>query len=184
MKFVKLLSRRCVLTALLLTAMCFTPKASADLLTNTWFKLTLSVKGRTLDADGITVKRLNFTRTAYAHFVGNNPLEPRDYTFSLWTKGDAGWSNSYPFGTCSTIGENENFIPEMNVVFRGTNGDVIKGYNTPFLHTKTNSSGRLRSATISGTGDIYNGNINGKAYFGSFSILGTTTNPSKLPFTP
>jgi hypothetical protein len=184
MNTVKSLSRHCVLAALLLAAACFTPKASADLLTNTWFKLTLTAKGHTLETNNATVRRLNITRTVYLNFSTNTSAAATNtYRINLWTKTDAGWSNSYST-TESTIGLNENFISDFFLRFIGTGDRSLSSYHTPFIGTRRNSSGRLRSATYHGTGEIYNGTIDGKSYYGSFSLSGMTVRPSRLPFTP
>ena len=184
MKTVKCLSCRCVLAALLMTAAFFTPQASADLLTNTWFKLTLTARGHTLGTNDITVKRHNFTPTVYANFSTNIPAGSlNNYKLNLWTKGDAGWSNSYS-RAAFLIGANENFISDMSLKYLGTNGDSIIFFSTAFINTKTNASGRLRSATFDSVGVTDSAIIGDKEYYGGIALKGMMVSPSRLPFTP
>jgi len=184
MNAVKSLSCRCVLAALLMAAACFTPTASADLLTNTWFKLTLTAKGHTLGPDGVTVKRHDFTRTVYAFFSSNTPPSSlQNYRLYLWTKGETGWSNSYNRAVF-LVGSNENFISDTSLKYIGTNGNFIIFFNTAFINTKTNASGRLRSATFNSFGVTDFASIGGKEYYGGITLKGMTVSPSKLPFTP
>jgi hypothetical protein len=173
-----------VLAALLVAAACLTPTASADLLTNTWFKLTLAARGRTLDTNNVTVKRLNVTRTVYLNITTNVPVgNLNNYQLRLWTKVDGVWSNSFNT-TRNTIGANENFISDLFMSFRSSSNSVFSGFHTAFLNNKTNSSGRLRSTSYSGGGEVIGGDLNGKRYFGTYSLTGPQTSPSRLPFTP
>lgn len=184
MNTVKSLHRRCVLAALLVAAACFTSNASADLLTNTWFKLTLTARGHTLDTNNVTVRRLNLTRTVYLNISTNTaPDEPNSYQLRLWTKVDGVWSNSYN-RTATSIGLNENFFSDMQLRFRSSSNSIFSSYHTAFISIRTNSAGRLRSASYSGAGEIYTGDLNDKRYYGGLTLIGPKTSPSRLPFTP
>ncbi len=184
MKIMKPLRRLGLLAVLVSTAAFCTLSASADLLTNTWFKLILTAHGHTLGTNDITVRPLQLTRTVYAQFPAEaTPSGSQTYQVKFWTKGDTGWSNSAT-STKSVIGLKENFISDWFLTFRGANSNSFTSFHTAFINTKTNSAGRLRSATYSGRGEITGGNINGKRYFGGFRLLGTTVRPARLPFDP
>jgi len=182
MKTVKSFRPHCVLAVLMMAAACFAPKASADVLTNTWFKLTLSTKGHTLGTNDITVRRLNITRTAYLN-IGNLDGSPNQYQLHLWTKVDGVWSNSFNTQQ-SSIGVNENFFSDLFLIFRSSSNSTLRTYHTAFINVKTNSAGRLRGASYSGRGEVSDGNLDGKRYFGGFTLIGPQTSPSRLPFTP
>jgi hypothetical protein len=185
-KFRKLLNRHCVLAGLLTVAACFTPEVSADLLTNTWFKLTFEARGHTLGTNNATVKRLNITRTLYVNISTNTPAGvSNSYRLHLWTRTDAGWSNTFtpPIGVVAE-GLKESFFSELFLPIVGTSNSMLYTYHTAFINVRTNTSGRLRTATYTGGGHIYDGDISGKRFFGTFSLMGSRTSPSRLPFTP
>jgi hypothetical protein len=182
MKTVKSFSSHCVLAVLVVAAACITPGVSADVLTNTWFKLTLSTKGHTLGTNNITVKRLNITRTVYLN-IGELESSTNRYNLNLWTKVDGVWSNSFN-ATPTSIGVNENFFSDLFLTFRSSSNSTLNTYHTAFINVKTNAAGRLRGATYTGRGEVYNGDLNGRRYFGGFSLIGPQTSPSRLPFTP
>ena len=96
---------------------------------------------------------------------------------------DGVWTNSHT-STHTTRGLNENFLVDRLLSFRSSSNHVFGGYHTAFINTRTNSAGRLRTATYSSSGEITSGDIDGKSYYGGYSLTGPRTNPSRLPFTP
>ena len=180
MKTVKLFCR--VLVAVVALGAFAAPIVSAQQLGGVWFKLKLSAKGYTFDTNTLAVTKLSFSGPVYMQFVSING--GAEYNIYPWTQVNSVWTNAST-GLESLIGSNQTFISDCELTFKAvSSGNYFDTYHTPFISIKTDGTGAFKSATYSGTGEIYDGNMNGKTCYGYFTLKGTSVAASKLPFTP
>jgi hypothetical protein len=154
--------------------------ASAQALDGVWLKCKVNFKGHTLDTTTGDVTTTNGPASVYLHFVWNGIAS---YKIAVWTKPDGVWANT--FNTLrGTILPGENFISEFALTFQLSSTDFLYTFHTPFINYKRNKSGDITKITYQGTGEVYYGEIEGKKYYGYFTISGTSVDPTKLPFDP
>jgi hypothetical protein len=170
------------------------PMASAQQLSNKWFKLKFSGKGYLADVATGNLSKTSFSMPVYWQFLYlSNTIATvfipaaAVYSNKVWTETDAGWTNGYSFSKATTSTNNATFYSDCFLGLFGMNGDVLECYHTPFINIKTDKSGAFKSATYQGIGEILSGRvIDGTVtnyVYGSFSITGATVATNKLPFT-
>ena len=183
MKQVQSLHRVAVFVAIL--SMSVTSAVFAGgFLDGLWFKLKLSVKGEEMNSASNEVTKTTITVPVYANFVGSsNHL----YQIHFWTEGNSGWTNQYTAGYFG-VGTNDFFFPDTSVTFYGTDGSYLHTYHTVFISAKLNKTGTVESATYNGVGEINFGIVTDGSttnfVFGGDTVVGSTVESNKLPFTP
>ena len=162
------------------------PRASAQLLSNKWFKLKFTGKGYLVDPTTGNPSKASISFPVYMHFLAiSSNATSVTYTNKVWTETNAGWTNALSFSKSTTSTNNQTFFSDCNLSLLVTDGDIVYGWHTPFINIKTDKNGAFKSATYQGIGEIYNGTVilegvSNKVY-GSFSLTGITVETNKLP---
>ena len=152
---------------------------SAQRLDGLWFKSKFSAKGYLLDSTSGAVSKYSTSAAVYLHFTWTGA----EYSIDLWTLADGEWSNSYST-SATTIGLGENFISDFDLSFYFSGGDYMSTFSSPYIASTTNSTGTVTKATYAGTGEVYDGFVGDKEFYGYFSVKGAKVDPAQLPFTP
>jgi hypothetical protein len=165
------------------------PKASAQLLSNKWFKMNFAGKGFVVDRITGEPTKATFSLPAYMQFLStSNAPTFYVYNMKLWTETDAGWTNAWSIAKGTTSTNNSTFFSDCFISVLGMHGNVVAGFHTPHIVIKTGKSGAYKSATYQGIGEIAGGTIPEggltNQFYGYFSLTGSTIETNKLPFTP
>lgn len=187
MKLVKLLLAAAIvfLSSSLLTA----STASAQMLDNVWFKVSVKVKAFSVDPATGDYDKYKLSQTVYLLFelTGGGPLPgtPLDYDITAYTETAPGvWTSDYQDSN-STTSSNENFFPDVYFGLDGMGGSWVGLYHTPHIAIKTDGVGAFKSAKYTALGEVYEGEDgSGNEIYGDVSIKGKSTDVSKLPFVP
>lgn len=161
------------------------PRASAQALSNKWFKLKYSGKGFVIDPTTQDATKGTFSVPVFAQFLltSTNGLA---HTINLWTDTDAGWSNAFTTTVGLTSTNNDTFFVDTTFTILGLGGNSVHGYHSPHIAIKTDKNGAFKSAIYQGIGEITGGTIIEGAvtnnFIGSFSLTGSTVDTNKLPF--
>jgi hypothetical protein len=162
------------------------PKASAQILSNKWFKMKYSGKGYIIDPTTKDATKGKFSVPVFAQFVSTS-TNGVSYQVHLWTDTDAGWSNASSPSITLISTNNETFFVDTSFTILSTGGNSVHGFHTPHILIKTDKNGDFKNAKYDGIGEITGGTIiDGDVtnnFLGSYSLKGSTTDPSKLPFT-
>jgi hypothetical protein len=184
MKKAKLLCGMVIAAVVLGTVVA--PKASAQALSNKWFKMKYSGKGFVVDPTTKDSTKGTFSVPIFAQFVLTSPNNV-SYTVHLWSDTDAGWTNASSPNITLISTNNDTFFVDTSFTVLGQGGNSVHGYHSPHIVIKTDKNGVFKSATYQGIGEITGGTIIDGAvtnnFIGSFSLTGTTTDTNKLPFT-
>jgi hypothetical protein len=184
MKRMKLLCG--IVSAVVVLGSVTAPKASAQALSNQWFKMKYSGKGFIVDPITKDASKATFSVPVFAQFVLTSTNNV-SYTVNLWSDTDAGWTNASSPGITLISTNNETFFVDTSFTILGLGGNSVHGFHTPHISIKTDKNGVFKSAKYDGIGEITGGTvIDGGVtnnFLGSFSLTGSTTDPSKLPFT-
>jgi hypothetical protein len=170
-----------VILGLLISASGFAGDVLPHRFNGTWFRMRMNARGRTLDPDTGHIARRNLTQRFYLQMVPT--ATQNEYRLFVWTRNETGWTNSST-STEKTIGPRESFISDCYLqIFRNSSNNV-ETFSTPYITSSTNSVGGIRRADWRGVGEVYDGMLGMRRYFGNASFHGTRIPASSLPFTP
>ena len=186
MKRMKLLCG--IVSAVVVLGSVSAPKASAQSLSNKWFKMKFAGKGFIIDETTKNASKGTFSVPVFAQFLSTaSTTSSVTYTVNLWTDTDAGWSDAFTASKTTISTNNETFFSDFNISVLGMHGNSVHGFHSPHILIKTDKTGAFKSASYDGIGEIIGGAIPNGAltnnFIGSYSLTGSTTDTNKLPFT-
>ena len=153
-----------------------------------WFKLNAVVNGYTVDkANNNATKPHNFTVPFYMGFAMDTTTANTYYDVRVFTETAPGvWTNKVTTQKLPQI-YSQSFFSDFGLqVFVNNATDYFVTYHTPYIKYVVDKTGALKSATYSGSGEVFTGSFNGNTleYYGSVKISGSMVSVSQLPFTP
>lgn len=171
------------LTFLLISILAVAASASAQALDNTWFKMTVSASGYTIDGATGSLKRATFKSTAYLNLHWN--ATEHYYSFQIYS--NVGSKKSplwvlYDSGGFDTEGANEAIVTDMYADF-GRGDDYVGGYMTLLLTFKRDKAGNVVVGTFNSLGgEATDGVIETRQFRGGLSVRSTLVKADKVPF--
>ncbi len=164
------------LAALLLGA----SNASAQVLDNTWFKLSISAKGYEVGMDDAVTKG-SIKATAYLLVQWNGSDRYNYYFYSetspgTWTEKNVGYFSATPSG------EVYFFLSDKELTINTPDGKELNAYITGLIKVKLDDLGNLKSATFQSLGiEVYDGSTpDGATIYGGATIKGKICEPPPI----
>jgi hypothetical protein len=151
-----------------------------------WFKLNAVVTGNKVSKGNGVIKPHRLSKVPfYMGFTWNTTIN--QYYISVYTETAPGvWANTFTTARIPPI-TTQSILSDVQLRVNVNNGtDYFWSFHTPYIKYGLTGTGVLKTATYSGTGEVYAGSFDGGTteYYGSVKISGSMVDVSKLPFTP
>ena len=169
----------CMTVCIALLVFLVAPVASAQLLDGQWFQMKFKVKGLLITGDAVAPA--NYSGVSYLKLQWNAVSSSYDYEVHSWD------GASWRIGTGQDVGlygPKENVTTEWVSDLYLTNTEHLSFNKQTSFTIKNDSSGQLKSATISSLScSAYGTWLGSRHFYGGCTMKGKTIDPSKLPFT-